>query len=55
MLASLSYHDPAVRNPEQVYHAFVLGLLVHLRARYEVKSNPESGFGLPLVQYERAL
>ena len=33
------------RTPEQVYHAFTLGLLVQLRATHRVESNPESGFG----------
>ena len=37
--------DPGRLRPEQVYHAFVLGLLVHLQPRYLVRSNRESGFG----------
>ena len=41
----MSYHDPAGEDPERVYHAFVLGLLAHLRDGYEVKSNRESGVG----------
>ncbi|MDJ0838528.1 MAG: AAA family ATPase [Acidobacteriota bacterium] len=41
----LSYYDTAKPNPERVYHAFVLGLLVHLRDRYEVTSNREAGHG----------
>ena len=45
LVSSMSYHDPAIRTPEQVYHAFVLGLLVGLRPRFDVKSNQESGFG----------
>ncbi len=32
-------------QPERFYHGFVLGLLVELRGRYEIKSNRESGFG----------
>lgn len=32
-------------QPERFYHGFVLGLLVELRDRYEIKSNRESGFG----------
>ena len=32
-------------EPERFYHGFVLGLLVELRNRYEVRSNRESGFG----------
>ena len=42
---SLSYFDTAKPQPEKVYHAFILGLLVHLTGRYEVRSNPETGFG----------
>lgn len=32
-------------EPERFYHGFVLGLLVELRDRYEVRSNRESGYG----------
>ncbi|MFZ3131752.1 MAG: AAA family ATPase [Desulfosporosinus sp.] len=45
VLASLSYFDTGRQEPEQFYHAFVLGLLVGLRPEYEVKSNRESGYG----------
>ena len=31
--------------PERFYHGFVLGLLVDLAGRYEIKSNRESGLG----------
>lgn len=44
----LSYHDTALR-PEQVYHAFVIGLLASLEPEYEVRSNRESGGGRPDV------
>lgn len=44
----LSYHDTAQR-PEQVYHAFVIGLLASLDPDYEVRSNRESGEGRPDV------
>jgi hypothetical protein len=44
----LSYHDTAGR-PEQVYHAFVIGLLATLEPEYEVRSNRESGKGRPDV------
>ena len=44
----LSYHDIA-RRPEQVYHAFVIGLLATLEPDYEVRSNRESGKGRPDV------
>ncbi|SFV67010.1 Conserved protein, with a weak D-galactarate dehydratase/altronate hydrolase domain [hydrothermal vent metagenome] len=40
---TLSFYDTA-KNPENVYHAFLLGILVHL-GEYEVISNQESGFG----------
>ncbi|TGN99649.1 hypothetical protein PN36_35320, partial [Candidatus Thiomargarita nelsonii] len=42
VLSVLSYHDTAGDAPEQVYHAFVLGLLTHLSDRYIVRSNRES-------------
>ena len=61
----LSYHDVAARagasvdavpapvsprlRPEQVYHAFVIGLLATLEPEYEVRSNRESGRGRPDV------
>ncbi|SCI63016.1 Predicted AAA-ATPase [uncultured Eubacterium sp.] len=34
-----------ILEPERFYHGFVLGLLVELMDRYEIKSNRESGFG----------
>ena len=40
----VSHHDPA-KQPEAVYHAFVLGLLANLRSAYHIRSNPESGYG----------
>jgi len=45
MQTNLSYHDPAGRQPEKLYHGFVMGLLVYLEGTYEVRSNPESGYG----------
>ena len=45
VLAVLSYHDTQGSEPERVYHAFVLGLLTHLMARYVIRSNRESGYG----------
>ena len=48
-LQTFSYFDTGERasgaEPERFYHGFVLGLLVDLRSRYELKSNRESGFG----------
>jgi len=41
----MSFHDPQGKEPERVYHAFVLGLLAQLRGRYRVTSNRESGYG----------
>ena len=43
--AVLSYHDTAGDEPERVYHAFILGLFVHLQDRYTIRSNRESGYG----------
>jgi hypothetical protein len=45
----LSYHDPGTVDPEQVYHAFVIGLLAVLEPDYQVRSNRESGRGRPDV------
>jgi hypothetical protein len=42
---TFSYFDTSHEEPERVYHAFVLGLLVSLHDTYEVKSNRESGYG----------
>ncbi|MCC6553180.1 MAG: AAA family ATPase [Polyangiaceae bacterium] len=42
---TLSYHDTGGDHPERVFHAFIVGLLVSLGPRYEVRSNRESGFG----------
>ena len=41
----LSFHDVAGAQPERVYHAFILGLLVRLEPDYEVRSNREAGHG----------
>ncbi len=45
MVRALSFHDVAVRQPEAVYQAFIVGLLVQLEATHEVRSNRESGHG----------
>lgn len=45
VMVTFSYFDTSHTYPENVYHAFSLGLLVSLRDAYEVKSNRESGFG----------
>lgn len=40
----MSYHDFGT-EPEKVYHALVLGMLVWMSDRYDIRSNRESGFG----------
>jgi hypothetical protein len=45
VLSSFSMFDITQEEPEKVYHAFVLGMLIGLKDRYEVKSNRESGLG----------
>jgi Predicted AAA-ATPase/PD-(D/E)XK nuclease superfamily len=42
---SMSVYDIPADEPEKVYHAFVLGLLISLKDDYEIKSNRESGYG----------
>ncbi|AUX38888.1 uncharacterized protein SOCE26_002690 [Sorangium cellulosum] len=45
----LSYHDVTRVEPEQVVHAFVVGLLAVLEPEHQVRSNRESGSGRPDV------
>ena len=45
----LSVHDATRVDPEQVYHAFVVGLLGILEPEHRVRSNRESGEGRPDV------
>jgi hypothetical protein len=45
LASSVSVFDTGADEPEKVYHAFVLGLLLGLESIYEVKSNRESGYG----------
>ena len=45
----LSFHDPGHLDPERVYHGFVMGLLAVLEPGHSVRSNRESGSGLPDV------
>lgn len=45
LLSVVSYFDISADEPEKIYHAFVLGMLLGLKGRYEVKSNRESGYG----------
>jgi hypothetical protein len=45
VLSSASIFDVSGSEPEKIYHAFVLGMLIGLKDQYEVKSNRESGLG----------
>lgn len=45
ILKSFSYFDVSGQNPERVYHAFILGMLVSLSSTHEIVSNRESGLG----------
>ena len=45
LMSSVSVFDVAAEEPEKIYHAFVLGMLIGLGDKYEVKSNRESGLG----------
>jgi len=45
VINNISYFDVSGKEPERVYHAFVLGMLVSLSGTYEIKSNKESGYG----------
>jgi hypothetical protein len=40
-----SYYDFADREPERIYHALVLGMMVQLQSEYHITSNRESGYG----------
>ena len=42
---SMSYFDVSEQDPERVYQAFVLGLLVHLERDYRLRSEREAGDG----------
>jgi len=45
VIKMMSYYDIGADEPERVYQAFVLGMLVNLSEDYQVKSNRESGYG----------
>lgn len=45
VMTSFSYFDVSGKNPEKVYHAFTLGMLVSLSHSHEILSNRESGIG----------
>jgi hypothetical protein len=40
-----SYYDFADKEPEKIYHALILGMMVHLQSDYKITSNRESGYG----------
>ena len=40
-----SYYDFADKEPERIYHALVLGMMVQLQSDYKITSNRESGYG----------
>ncbi|MCR5169004.1 MAG: ATP-binding protein [Desulfovibrio sp.] len=42
---TFSFFDAGKKEPERFYHAFVLGLIVDFRGRYEIVSNRETGLG----------
>jgi CheY-like chemotaxis protein len=41
----LSYYDTNADEPERVYQALLLGMLINIEKDYEIRSNRESGFG----------
>ena len=45
IIQSGSYFDFNHNTPEQIFHIFILGLVVGMRDRYVLSSNKESGFG----------
>ncbi|MBA2367584.1 MAG: AAA family ATPase [Candidatus Protochlamydia sp.] len=45
MFSSVSVFDVPSEESEKIYHGFILGILIGLSDRYEVKSNRESGLG----------
>lgn len=45
IMETISYYDLSENEPEKIYHALILGILIFLRDTHEVKSNRESGYG----------
>ncbi|RZI45500.1 AAA family ATPase [Rickettsiales endosymbiont of Peranema trichophorum] len=45
IMQSGSYFDFNKNTPEQIFHVFILGLVVGLRGAYYIRSNQESGLG----------
>lgn len=44
VISNLSYFDASGTEHESVYHSFVLGMLISLSEKFEVKSNKESRY-----------
>ena len=45
VVTTLSFFDAKGKNPEAVFQAFVLGMLLNLGQEYEISSNRELGYG----------
>lgn len=45
VLRVFSFHDISGKEPEKVYHAFLIGILQRLAGQYTVRSNQEAGLG----------
>ena len=45
VITTLSYFDAKGKNPEAVFQAFILGMLLNLGSEYEISSNRELGYG----------
>ena len=45
VITTLSFFDTKGKNPEAVFQAFILGMLLNLGQEYEISSNRELGYG----------
>ncbi len=45
VITTLSFFDAKGKNPEAVFQAFILGMLLNLSREYEISSNRELGYG----------
>ncbi len=45
VITTLSFFDAKGKNPEAVFQAFILGMLLNLGSEYEINSNRELGYG----------
>ncbi len=45
VITTLSFFDAKGKNPEAVFQAFILGMLLNLGQEYEISSNRELGYG----------